>query len=76
VDAQQCERPFQLGVSAETKVPWLRPAKVTSSSLRDRSFYATRTVPTGNLLLSILDLYGEHREYFGDSTGRLEELYG
>jgi hypothetical protein len=36
--------------------------------------YQTRTVPTGNLLLSIMDLYGEHRDHFGDSTGRLTEL--
>ena len=27
-----------------------------------------------NLLLSLLDVYGIHRESFGDSTGRLEGL--
>ena len=36
--------------------------------------YPTREVPTGNLLLSLLDVYGVHREKFGDSTGRLEDL--
>ncbi|MBF8269253.1 MAG: hypothetical protein HW386_962 [Gammaproteobacteria bacterium] len=36
--------------------------------------YASRTVPTGNLLLSILDLYGIHPEQFGDSTGRLPDF--
>ena len=36
--------------------------------------YPTRTVPTGNLLLSVLDRYEIHREHFGDSTGRLENL--
>jgi len=36
--------------------------------------YPSRTVPTGNLLLSILDLFGIHKESFGDSTGRLEKL--
>jgi len=36
--------------------------------------YPSRTVPTGNLLLSILDLYGVHYDSFGDSTGRLENL--
>lgn len=36
--------------------------------------YKSRTVPTGNLLLSILDLYGIHLENFGDSTGRLAYL--
>ncbi len=36
--------------------------------------YPTKTVPTGNLLLSILDQYDIHRESFGDSTGRLENL--
>ncbi len=33
--------------------------------------YESRTVPTGNLLLSILDFYRIHRDGFGDSTGRL-----
>jgi hypothetical protein len=34
--------------------------------------YASRTVPTGNLLLSILDVFGVRPERIGDSTGRLE----
>jgi len=33
-----------------------------------------KTVTTGNLLLSILDLYGINQEMQGDSTGRLTEL--
>jgi hypothetical protein len=33
--------------------------------------YESKTVPTGNLLLSILDLYGLEYDSFGDSTGRL-----
>jgi hypothetical protein len=36
--------------------------------------YDTKTVPTGNLLLSLLDLYDIHLDRQGDSTGRLEEL--
>lgn len=36
--------------------------------------YPTKTVPTGNLLLSILDQFGIEREKFGDSTGRLDKL--
>src|SRR5690554_92096 len=36
--------------------------------------FPQRTVPTGNLLLSILDLYGIHLDSFGDSTGRIESL--
>jgi hypothetical protein len=36
--------------------------------------YPAKTVPTGNLLLSVLDLYGIHQDSFGDSTGRLENL--
>ena len=36
--------------------------------------YPTKTVPTGNLLLSILDKFDIHKESIGDSTGRLEEL--
>jgi hypothetical protein len=36
--------------------------------------YPTKQVPTGNLLLSILDLYGIHEEFKGDSNGRLTEL--
>lgn len=36
--------------------------------------YDRKTVTTGNLLLSIMDLYGIHKESQGDSTGRLTEL--
>jgi len=36
--------------------------------------YPSKTVSTGNLLLSVLDQYDIHRESFGDSTGRLENL--
>ncbi len=36
--------------------------------------YPSRTVPTGNLLLSILDQFDIHRESFGDSTDRLDGL--
>jgi Protein of unknown function (DUF1552) len=34
-----------------------------------------KTVTTGNLLLSLLDLYGIHQEMQGDSTGRLTGLF-
>lgn len=36
--------------------------------------YKTRTVPTGNLLLSILQLFDTGHESFGDSTGELPGL--
>lgn len=36
--------------------------------------YASRTVPTGNLLLSILDLFDVKADHFGDSTGRLANI--
>src|SRR4029077_1342577 len=36
--------------------------------------YPTRSVPTGNLLLSVLDKYDIHQDSIGDSTGRLEAL--
>jgi len=36
--------------------------------------YPSKTVPTGNLLLSILDFYGIHQNSIGDSTGRLTGL--
>jgi hypothetical protein len=36
--------------------------------------YPSKTVPTGNLLLSILDLYGIHQDSIGDSTGVLPGL--
>ncbi|HEX5418821.1 MAG TPA: DUF1552 domain-containing protein [Gammaproteobacteria bacterium] len=36
--------------------------------------YPTRTISTGNLLLSLLDQFDIHQQSFGDSTGRLEEL--
>jgi hypothetical protein len=36
--------------------------------------FPSKTVPTGNLLLSILDFYGIHEDSFGDSTGRIENI--
>jgi hypothetical protein len=36
--------------------------------------YDRKSVTTGNLLLSILDMYGIHQEQQGDSSGRLEDL--
>jgi hypothetical protein len=36
--------------------------------------YASKTVPTGNLLLSTLDLFDIHQESIGDSEGRLVGL--
>jgi hypothetical protein len=36
--------------------------------------YPSRTVPTGNLLLSLLDQFDIHQDSFGDSTGRLENI--
>jgi hypothetical protein len=36
--------------------------------------YPTKTVPSGNLLLSVLDQFDIHRDSFGDSTGRLENI--
>ena len=36
--------------------------------------YPTKTVPTGNLMLSLLDKFDIHQESLGDSTGRLETL--
>jgi uncharacterized protein DUF1552 len=36
--------------------------------------YPTRTVPTGNLLLTVLDKFGIHQDVIGDSMGRLENL--
>ena len=36
--------------------------------------YPRKEVTTGNLLLSVMDMYGIHKDSQGDSTGRLEEL--
>jgi len=36
--------------------------------------YRSKTVPTGNLLLTVLDRFDIHQDSFGDSTGRLENL--
>ena len=36
--------------------------------------YPTKQVPTGNLLLSILDMYDIHQNSIGDSIGHLENL--
>ena len=37
-------------------------------------FYPTKTVPTGNLLVSILERFDIRQDSIGDSTGRLEDL--
>jgi hypothetical protein len=36
--------------------------------------YERKTITTGNLLLSVLDLYGIQQDVQGDSTGRLAKL--
>jgi len=36
--------------------------------------YPQKTVPTGNLLLTLLDMYGIHQDSIGDSTGKLVNL--
>ena len=36
--------------------------------------YPTKTVTSGNLLLSILEMFGIHQDFVGDSTGPLEGL--
>src|SRR5256714_1138829 len=36
--------------------------------------YERKTITTGNLLLSVLDLFGIHNDVQGDSTGRLAKL--
>jgi hypothetical protein len=36
--------------------------------------YPTKTISTGNLLLSLMDQFDIHHDTFGDSTGRLEEI--
>ena len=36
--------------------------------------YASRTVPTGNLMLSILGMFDVRAERFGDSTGPLQNI--
>jgi hypothetical protein len=36
--------------------------------------YDTKTVTTGNLLLSVMDMYGINKDKQGDSTGRLARL--
>jgi hypothetical protein len=36
--------------------------------------YPSKTISTGSLLLSLLDQFEIHRESFGDSTGRLDNL--
>jgi hypothetical protein len=36
--------------------------------------FKTKTTTSGNLLLSILDMYGIHQDKIGDSDGRLAGL--
>src|SRR5712671_1016158 len=36
--------------------------------------YERKAVPTGNLLLSVMDMFGIHKDQQGDSNGRLQKL--
>lgn len=36
--------------------------------------FESKTVPTGNMLLSVLDMFGIEKDTFGDATGRLPGL--
>jgi hypothetical protein len=36
--------------------------------------YPSKTITTGNLMLSVMDLFGVHQDSIGDSTGRLTGL--
>ena len=36
--------------------------------------FESRTVPTSNMLLSVLDMFGVEKDSFGDATGRLPGL--
>jgi len=36
--------------------------------------FPSKTIPTGNLLLTVLDKYGIHQDSIGDSTGHIENL--
>lgn len=56
-------------------VPHILVGKAGGKLQGDRHLrYRSRTVPTGNLLLSILDLFDVNYDSFGDSTGRLPGL--
>jgi hypothetical protein len=55
--------------------PRLSPAAAGGRLKGDRHLaFASRTVPTGNLMLSILDMFDITADHFGDSTGRLEHI--
>jgi hypothetical protein len=36
--------------------------------------FKSKTIPSGNMWLSVLDLYGIHLNSFGDSTGRIDAI--
>jgi hypothetical protein len=36
--------------------------------------YPSKKIPTGNLLLSVLDMFEIRQDKIGDSTGRLDKL--
>ena len=53
-------------------VPYVLVGGASGQMKGDRHLhFASRTVPTGNLLASVLDMYGVHEDQIGDSTGRL-----
>ena len=45
-----------------------------NSAQPDGTTFPGRTVPTGNLLLSILNMFDPQAKSFGDSTGRIESI--
>jgi len=56
-------------------VPHVLVGGANGQLLGDRHLaYPTMTIPTGNLLLSLLDRFDIHLDRIGDSTGRLEDL--
>ena len=51
------------------------PIQFLGTRIGDRHIALERkSVTTGNLLLSVLDLYDIHQDVQGDSTGRLTKL--
>ena len=54
--------------------PALLEACLSAAAKISQLAFKTKTVPTSNMLLSILDMYGIEMDSFGDSTGRLPGL--
>ena len=73
VDGHIVARASSAGLDFKAMVRYAREVGGLNGKLKGGRHlaYPTKTIPTGNLLLSVLDKFGIHQDSIGDSTGEL-----